>query len=41
MVEIAKERPCPGVDNRTGIAFFDIRKKNDLKFDENYLKLLF
>ena len=40
MVEIGKERPCPGVDNKTGMAFFDIRKKIDLKSDENYLKML-
>ena len=31
MVEIARERPCPGVDNKIGMAFFDIRKKNRLE----------
>ena len=38
MVEIARGRPCAGVDNKIGMAFFDIRKKNDLKIDRSYKK---
>ena len=28
MVEIVGERSYPGVDNKIGMTFFDIRKKN-------------
>ena len=37
MVEIVGERSYPGVDNKIGMTFFDIRKKKiDLKMDKNY-----
>ena len=41
MVEIAKERPCRDVDNKTEMVFFDIRKKNWLKDRQKWSKKWF